>query len=278
MLRKATPIAAALVITAFFAVMWGVMLRRHLSVRAAAQFRPDYSNLLKPGEQERSTNWGIYFGGFRIGRSQMTVKRESEGTIVLRTQARVSISQALKYVVGVAGDLDLDFRASISPLRGLIFFQATSGLLKADLQGTVRRNELLLNGHVGENRIRTSVPYDQDRLWGEALSPLAALPELGDDQVGRTWSFDMVNPIAGAVQPVTVEVARSVEVRIKGEAVEVYELRFSTGSSRWTSWVTEAGEVLVQGTPFGLALQREDLPPSVLAELKAEAALPSASQ
>jgi len=115
------------------------------------------------------------------------------------------------------------------------------------------------------------VPYDQDRLLGETLSPLAALPELSEDQVGRAWSFNMVNPIAGAVQPVTAQVERSKELRIRGETVRVFELRFNSGSSRWTSWVTEQGEVLMQGTPFGLALQREDLPPSALEELRPHA-------
>jgi hypothetical protein len=266
-LQRIGRLAGLLAIAAFFAIMWGLLLRDHLRTQSAAQLRPNYDNLLKPGEEERNTAWGIYFGAVRIGHLSMKVARETDGTITVRTDAAISISQAARYIVGVAGNLDAGFQATISPLRGLMFFQIDSKLLNAAVQGSVRENEIYLIGHIGAERIRTSLPYNQDRLLGEALSPLTALPALKESQVGRSWDIDMVNPITGSVQKVTIAVAGSKRVILRGEKVTAFELTFVAGANRWASWVTEDGDVLVQGTPFGLTMQREDLPASVLSEL-----------
>ena len=70
-------------VTAFFAVMWGLLLHKHLPAATTSRLRPNYGNLLRPGEEERTTLWGIYFGLARLGRSEMTIKRESGGTILI---------------------------------------------------------------------------------------------------------------------------------------------------------------------------------------------------
>lgn len=266
-LQRAGKLAALFAVTAFFAVMWGLLLRDHLRTQSAAQMRPNYDSLLKPGEQERNTDWAVYFGTTRIGLLTMKVWREPDSTITVRTNAAITISQAARYVVGITGDLDLEFQATISPLRGPMFFQVNSKLLDAALQGTVRDNEIHLAGHLGPERIRTSLPYEQDTLLGEALSPLTALPELKESQVGRSWDINMVNPITGAVQKVTIAVAGSKKIVLNGSKVRAFELTFVAGASHWASWVTEDGDVLVQGTPFGLIMKRQDLPESVLSEL-----------
>jgi hypothetical protein len=268
-LQRVGKLAVLFAITALFAVMWGLLLREHLRTQSAAQMRPNYDNLLSPGEQERNTAWGIYFGSVRIGLLTMKVSRERDGTIIVRTVAAIAISQAARYFVGVAGNLDAEFQATISPLRGPMFFQVNSKLLDAALQGTVRENEIHLVGHLGAERIKTSFPCDEGTLLGEALSPLTALPQLKESQVGRSWDINMVNPITGAVQKVTIAVAGSKRVVLNGRKVRAFELTFIAGTNHWASWVTEDGDVLVQGTPFGLTMQREDLPASVLSELAA---------
>lgn len=278
MLSKFAKYALVLGITAFFAVMWGLMLRPHLAVPTGAGLRPDYVSLLKPGEKERTTSWGIYFGGNRIGRSEMLVRQQEDGTIVIRTDAEIKLDPAVEYVLGLVGTLDVKFLVNISPLRGLLLFQADSKLLDTSLQGAVRDDEILLRGHVGKERIRTSIPYDADGLLAEAFSPLAGLPELKRGQVGRNWTMDMVNPVAGTLQKVSVSIARSKEITLADRTVRVFQLSFATGAGRWNSWVTEDGEVLVQGTPFGLSLRREDLPADVLTDLRAVTPEPSQQQ
>jgi hypothetical protein len=122
--------------------------------------------------------------------------------------------------------------------------------------------------------VRTTLPFDQDRLLGEAFSPLAAMPELAKSRVGGTWKVDMVDPIAGRLQQTTVTILSSKEVELAGQAVTLFELHFAMGRNRWTSWVTEDGEVLVQGTPFGLTLRREDLSAALAEQLGTEPLTP----
>lgn len=263
--------AAVLAVTAFFAVMWGLLLRSHLTFDRPGGLQPAYDRLLGLDEEKRSTSWGIYFGEMRIGTSEVTISRDESSALSVESKTRIKLGPALRYVVGIVGELDVDFRAAVSPLRGLQYFSAESALLNTTLQGSVQDGVITLFGHVGEERIRSSIPFEADRLMGQVLSPLTALPKLEKRDVGRSWAVDIVNPLAGQIQEVMVSVEDHRQVEIGGDATEVLQLSFTSGSSRWVSWVTEEGDVLIQGTPFGLTLRREDLSAAVLRELTADA-------
>jgi hypothetical protein len=254
-------------IASFFAVMWGLLLRAHVPTPVAAPVRPDYDNLLKLDEEERFTRWGIYLGPKRVGRADMTVARLQDGTVSVRAVSELKLDTASRLLFGLSGKLDVLFGATVSPLRGLLAFNMKSKLLKSDLQGSVRGGEILLTGHVGDQRVRTSLPYDEDKLLGEAFSPLTSLPELKKSQVGQRWTMSMLNPITGALEDVTATVRSYKDIDLAGDDVRVFELSFSARTNHWSSWVTEDGEILVQGTPFGLTLRREDLPRQAIASL-----------
>ncbi len=125
-----------------------------------------------------------------------------------------------------------------------------------------------MRGFVAGERVHTELPFTPGVFLGEVFSPFTSLPDLGRSDVGRTWSVDMVNPLAAGVQHVTVHLAARREVELDGKRTPVYRLDFVTSGSHWQSWVTEDGSVLVQGTPFGLTIRREDLPPDVLDQLR----------
>lgn len=258
-------------VAAFFAVMWGLLLRSHLPMRDAERLRPSYDNLLKPGQDERSAAWGIYFAGRRIGQSNTKVWRGQDGTISIRTITEIHLETAARYILGVTGTLDVDFTATISPLRGLQSFEIESDLLNTSLLGTVRQDRILINGHIGEDTVRTSMPYDEHRLLGQVLAPPTTLPPLDEGSPGQAWTLDMVNPVAGKVEQVTVSIIGFKDLVLAEETTRVFKLLFATRNKHWISWVTDDGEVLVQGTPFGLRLQRDDIPQDALAELEAGA-------
>ena len=104
-------------------------------------------------------------------------------------------------------------------------------------------------------------------MISEAFSPLTAVPSLDEQQVGGNWSVALLNPVTGDFQDVAVRVARSQNLRIDGESVKAFRLDFQAPVGEWVCWVTGDGQVLVQGTPFGLTLRREDLPPEALRAL-----------
>ncbi len=267
-MEKVVRYSLALGVAAFFAVMWGLLLRAHLTVGPSAPLQPFYDNLLGPGETERTSTWGVYFGDRRIGKAQTRVWRDESGMISVRTTTEIQLTAAIRFVLGLTGTLDVEFVARISPLRGLESFDVESKLLNVQVMGTVAGGNMLITGRFGENDLRTNVPYDQDRLLSEVLSPLTALPQLSEDLVGRDWTLDMVNPVVGTVEQVTVTVVGFKDVELAEGLTRVFRLLFATRSTRWVCWVTEEGQVLMQGTPFGLTLQREDIPAEAVKELK----------
>ncbi len=254
-------------ITAFFAVMWGTLLQRNLVVRSRAAPRADFNTLLPPEESERSSEWDIYFGGRQIGRSILEIRRTQVGAIELENRSEIRLARALRYVLGVSGRLDLRVRATVSPFEGLQLLRIDSESLDASIVGTVRGRELVLTGYLGEERINSTVPYETGTFMGDLLSPVIPLEELDEDQVGTTWTVEMVNPLAGSVQTVSVNVARTHEIAPAGKQVRVFQLLLTSPTGRWSSWVTGDAEVVVQGTPFGFVVARADLPRQTLDEL-----------
>lgn len=268
-MEKPLRYSLVLAVAAFFAVMWGLLLRSHFPLESADRLRPFYENLLEPGEQERTVAWGIYLEDNRIGHANTRVWRDQMGGISIHTTTEIDLKATLHNILGVSGVLDVDFKANISPMLGLQSFDVTSKMLNTELMGTVADDRMLISGHIGKDAVRTSLPCDEQRMLSEVLSPISALPPLDEAMVGQEWTLDLVNPIAGKVQEVTVTIISFKDLRLADETTTVFKVLFATRASQWTSWVTEEGTVLVQGTPFGITLQREDIPAEALAELKA---------
>lgn len=276
MFYRLTKYAFVLGTAAFFATMWGFLIRRNLPKPGAQTLGPNYAELLEPGQQRRRESWGVYFAGQRIGRSALRIERASGGLLHVRSETEVRLGEAGGYLLGTTGTIDAGFEAYISPLRGLQSFQAESKRLNARFIGTVTdEGTVSINGYLADQKLRTEIPLTRDMFLGEALSPLAGVPELDRADVGRTWTVRMLNPLAGEVQEVTVTVAGAEEAEAENERYLVFRLLFTTGTTRWHSWVRQDGNVLIQGTPFGITLRREDLPALLLKQLR-EGANPSA--
>jgi len=251
----------------FFAVMWGLLIRSQMPTVATRSFRPDYARLLEPGEDERTTTWTVHFTGRRIGMCAVTVERQTAGLILVTTTSRVIAGPLLSGMFGTSGPIDAEFQATFSPLRGLRSFQASSAALNTRLRGTLSRGVILLSGTLGDQTVNARVPFDEQRLLGQALSPLAALPRVDRMRVGDSWQLDLVNPLSASVQHATITVATSRDIELDGEPTKALELLAVSGGRQWTSWMTKDGDVLVQGTPFGVSLHRADLPEEVMEAL-----------
>ena len=270
MLDRLIKYGLVLAIAAFFAVMWGLLLKQHFPTLHPATLTPAYAQLLKPGQQSREDSWGVYFAGRRIGKSDVRITRDAEGQFRVRSNTQITIDPAVGLLIGLAGVVDITFEATISPLVGPRDFQVNSDRMHTRIMGTVGEDGIRVIGYVGAERVRALLPASRDLILGEVLSPMTTMPKLSRGDVGRTWSVDMVNPLAGGMQTVTVRVAATREVELAGGRTRVFRLDFNTGNSRWVSWVQQDGELLIQGTPFAVSLRREDLPPAVVEQLEAE--------
>ncbi len=169
----------------------------------------------------------------RIGRSDLKITRDMEGVFHIESHTTLTIVAALRYLLGTPGNLDLTFKATISPLTGLRDFQVHSEGIDTRLLGVVSDDAIKVRGYVAGERISTDLPYTPGVFLGEVFSPFTSLPELSNSDVGRTWSVDMVNPLASGVQHVTVDLAARREVELDGKRTPVYRLDFASGSTHW---------------------------------------------
>jgi len=251
----------------FFAVMWGLVLRERLAVPPAPAMKPNYDALLTKDEQRREFTMGIYLGDKRLGTTRTEIERIESGGIGVHNNTRLELGALPKYIAPLASGLEVDFYADISPLQGLRMVRLFSDALGVRLVGTVDEGRLAIRGIVGKQRFETDIPYDEGLLLGEALSPMAGFPDLRHARVGDAWSVHVINPLVGSVQEVRVNLESIREVELHGRKRRVYRLLFHASNRVWLTWITDDGAVLVQGTPFGLTLRRDDLTPEVLAAL-----------
>jgi len=251
----------------FFALMWGLVLREHVRLSPAQHVRPDYASLLPEDRPFRETTMGIYMGNKRIGQTRTVIRRNELGELQIRSRTYFPLGALPRFVRPGADGVDVEFVAELSPLQGLRMMRLFSSALGMNLVGTVAENRLHVRGTVGAQRFETEVPYDVDVFFGQALSPLAGLADLRRAKVGDVWTFQMVNPLLGSVEEVRATVESRREVELNGEPTVLYRLLFCAQNQVWHAWVTEGGEVLVQGTPFGVVLRRDDLSRELLREL-----------
>lgn len=253
----------------FFAVMWGLVLQEQVGAPPTLQIQPDYDTLLAPEMLRRETIMGIYLGKKRLGVTKTVVERTVAGGVTIHSSTTVKLADLSKLIGLSAGTFTVDFFADVSPLSGLENMRVFCGDLGVRLLGSVQNGVLSVTGTVGKQRVEMEFPYAESPFFGEALSPITGLPDMSRLSVGDSWMLHLVNPILGSVQKVRVKVEGIVEKDYRGEKTRFYRLVFHVRSKAWYSWVTADGDVMIQGTPFGVTLRREDVPHKLLAELDA---------
>lgn len=251
-------------ITAFFLVMWGFHIRSNMSSLQVQTTKMDYSRLLPEGQDSVTRTYDLYLLGNKLGTTDTTVKRATDGSIDAKNLTRLDTGAGLQQVLGISGELKIEFTAHVKPLSGVTYFTLFSDELEVYLNGRRSEDGFTLLGRIRGSRVDTELPFRQQQFIGGLFSPMGGLPELDEGSVGDTWDFPMINPVSGQVQRVSVEVEGRTTVPVDSEDWQIFRLRLSTGGSNWHSWVRQDGELLIQGTPFGLTLRQRDLPQPVL--------------
>jgi hypothetical protein len=250
----------------FFAVMWGLVLRDKLARPPAPAMAPNYAGLLKEGQESRETRMGIYVGEKRIGSARTKIERTEVGGVVVEGSTQFELSGLSRYMAPVRR-IGIEYFADISPLSGLRTFRLTSGALGTRLLGRVEGDKLEVKGTVSGQEFRREIPYERGTFFAQIFSPLTGLPDLEHAHVGDAWTLQMANPLLGSIQKVRVTLASQREVELKGERRRLCRLLFHVREHVWEAWVTEDEEILVQGSPFGFTLRREDISPEVLSAI-----------
>jgi hypothetical protein len=249
----------AAAVVAFWLIMMGLLYDRHTSRPRAVPLAASYDRLLPPDVQKVQRTMGIYLLERRFGTAH-TVIRRMQDEILVSNVIEIQAERIPKFVRPIERNVVISFDLVFSPLTGLRQVKARVPEFEVNLIGLVQGDELVLTGRIGTERVREVLPFAQNRLLSDFFSPLEGLPRLGPSDVGRKWEVTLMNPFTGRSEHVLIEIKRLVREKIGGRDVPIYILEFNSQNSLWNTWVTEEGEVLQQGTPFGLVLKREDVP------------------
>ncbi|MCD6416708.1 MAG: hypothetical protein J7M08_08450 [Planctomycetes bacterium] len=266
-MEKLLRYATAAAITVFFATTWGLLLRQRLPAEQSGSIRADYDQLLPPGQTERSSQWDVLFAGARVGASTLKITRDETGDIEISSDTEIKLPASLGFLLGVAGRIDFHSLARVAPLRGLEYLELKSERFDTLMIGVVKEGKLSLRGHVRGKRTRSSFAYRPGAMLGSMISPLAPLRDFDDKLVGRSWQVEMINPLTGEPEQVTVKARSSCAVQLDSGPATCFNLFFTNGDLQWSSWVTADGQLVMQGTPFGIALRRRGLPQQTLEKL-----------
>lgn len=253
-----------LAITVFFAVMWGLLLRDNLGQASSPSVPLDYEGLLKPGQKHRKYLWGVYYGKTRVGQTVSTVHRR-KSVIVVVNRTEVDLGETVKFLTEGPEKLELEFQAQISDYSGIQSVQIECPQLDIELYGVRQQGDMKLRGHIGSQHVDRKIPMKRNAFLGQTLTPIPELSSLQSVGKGKTWTVELFNPIGGNFQNVNVEYRGRSKQSFGGRVVEVHQIEFRTRAQTWMSYVNGEGEILRQGTPYGLTLVREntrDQPPN----------------
>jgi len=229
----------------FWATMMGLLLKRELPSRVGV--RSGYRTIPRELLNDRYTRMGIYLNQSKVGYAETTIKRETDGGY--RIVNTVSIQHGLLRT----GKITLTI--FLTPERSLDSFRLSLPTLNAALHGRVEGKKMRLTTVVGRMQSRRTIPFDEEMIISNFLSPLLTTPRL---RVGKAWTMGLWNPITLEMQPVTVDVRGRQKISWNDKIVDAYIVFVTHRQFRLKAWVAPDGTVIQQQVPFGLMMKLEE--------------------
>ncbi len=248
---------AILVITAFFAVMWGLLLQNNVDWSSSPEGHPNYGAIMGQEQQDRKIVWSIYYATSRVGRSITTIQRRKDD-IQIVSRTNLNLGKGVQLLARVPDHLNVMLRADVSTVSGIRSIKIVCDQLDIRLHGVRQGDTLKVRGHVGEQMVENTIQVDQKVFVGQMLAPMSRLSPLSFLQSGQAWTVEIFNPLLGGFQEVNVVYKGKTEHFLQGRAMMAHRVVFRTDKRSWESYLNEEGEILQQGTPYGLKLIRED--------------------
>lgn len=253
-------------ILVFWAIAAGSLLSRDVLPDLLIGAPPDMRSVTSARVGSRSTRWAIQVAnrtGLRMPTSigQVTTKavRQKDGWVEMssrvwfdsadlllssnirpRDHAKIEIISV--YEIDPGGDLR-QFRASVRPMGVHEEWLVLSGVLKPE------GLEVRAHGILKMLEWTKVFPYPKHGLVLNSLDPLDRMPGL---QIGQRWRSQVVSPLTGQFQTVSVEVARRQLLEWNSKQVEATEVITRMEPFAMRTWVRRDGLVIRQEAPFAL--------------------------
>ncbi|GAI81793.1 unnamed protein product [marine sediment metagenome] len=246
------------VITAFWLVMMGHLVRTEVIPFLAYGRPPTYQDLLKQLDHPTEERMGVYRGAERVGEARVAKRPLDQGGYEITSE--LTIEKALP-LFGYSSNLALSMIARFDQEKALQTVEVKiDTFIHLHLLGTMEDGALRFKSVSGLTIPPLTVPCGNNEMFQHALLPQAGMRDL---RVGKKWRINLMGGLASEVGSAEIEVKALETVDILGRKVRAFRLEqhvLGTDSTAYRSWIAEDGALLKQELPLGLAMIKEDLP------------------
>jgi len=258
----------AIGISAFWAVMMGLLVQRDVLPHWRLTPQPDFRALSQAEVLPVPVRWAILQTEHRIGFVETGWRRKPDGWCEFYSELELNPVELRGFGLlssflstGAGGMLRCTSSFHITPQGNLDHFDI-------DVFPAESKPAMRVRGRLDRDIMRvsfraTGLSYDEDfyyephSLMTTSLVPIDKLPELS---VGRTWEYRVMNPLARTTEVVRCEVTGEQVITWHNEPWQTYVVEQHYGRMRAHCWVKHDGTVLRQEVPFGwntLVLEHE---------------------
>lgn len=231
------------VITVFWATMMGLLVQRHVRQYQKTGLTLDYDRLLPPNVNRIERRMGIYFHKKRFGFARTLIEKTPD-EVELKNILSINFGQIPRPFRFFPRNVVVHFDATFSPLTGLRSIAVRSKETGVNLFGQVVGDTLMLSGQIGTQRVNEKLPFAQQSVMSDMLSPLQGLPELRRSDVGREWVVTLINPITGQPQPVKIRVDQMTRQRVRVSKPDRCVIEFTSDEGSCTVPTSDYGRLL----------------------------------
>ncbi|MDP6359572.1 MAG: hypothetical protein QF473_30905 [Planctomycetota bacterium] len=231
-------------ITIFWLGMMSMLVHRTWRQRQQSSSQVGYASIIQTRSLNKQKQMGIYLGGKRIGMTRTTYLQKSPGfDIESFTRLQMSMLGDRPSSVRIKMSIGPDFR--LRNIRGTLAIPIIeTGALNLSGRVVDEHLHVKLTRSDGSSLGVTRIPFKGDEVLANIVSPFDIMPDL---ELGRTWSYQVFNPITQKFQEARAIVSRLDQLSVDKNTYDVFVVKITVndlGAS--TAFITPEREIIKQ--------------------------------
>lgn len=269
-------------ITIFWLVMMSMLVHRTWWQRQQSNSQIGYASIVQSKFLNKQKQMGIHLGGKRIGMTRTSYQEKgSDFEIESFTRLQMPLLGDRPSSVRIKMSIGADFR--LRNIRGTLAIPILeSGTI--ELSGRVIEDHLHveLTRNDGRRVGMTRIPFKKDEVLANFVSPFDIMPEL---ELGKTWSYQVFNPITQNFQEAKAIVSRLDQLSIDKTTYDVFVVKITVEDlGALTAFITPEREIIKQrieglglefvAEPIGFEIEErpEQMEPAPILEAESDTA------
>jgi hypothetical protein len=236
-----------IVIVVFWAVMMGLLFKKHVFVSVPVSLEKQYLDEYIESREEWA---GIYMMDKKIGYSHSEIKRIEDGyqitEDIFMDMTIMEVPQRIETRTNSVTGRDLSL--------SVFSFRLRSGIISFIVYGNVEGKTLKLSIYSGGKEQKKSLELQDVPVLSNSLKYYMLKQGLF---LGSKFTRTFFDPLTLSNRTILVEVEGEDEILIHGEKHKCYKIRESFKGITLYSWVDEKGDTLKEESPMGLVLVKE---------------------